>query len=238
MDVLEFTVFSWALEIKMLECQSIRAQNAAFSRVKGFNMLEFTAFSWVLELIILELKALSRIEGLKMLVFTAFSWVVVHTARPWRIFCTSGPSHWTPPMGTRVKQARFGKSAFLQQNGAFLGYVFCEEVWSTFVRTMVCWHVWFCEAFFVKLQYEQNLDDDNDKRGHMEALWGWRLNTKGQAESHVAWILNFKRWCSDGEIWDSLQRTALWHCNTFGLSHVMPWQVDPEHSAFLRFSAQ
>ena len=96
MDVLEFTVFSWALEIKMLECQGIRAQNAAFSRVKGLNMLEFTAFSWVLELIILEFAALSRIKGLKMLVFTAFSWVVVHTARPWRIFAHLAHSIWIP----------------------------------------------------------------------------------------------------------------------------------------------
>ena len=33
--VLEFTVFSWALEIKMLECQGIRARNAPISRVNG-----------------------------------------------------------------------------------------------------------------------------------------------------------------------------------------------------------
>ena len=77
MDVLEFTVFSWTLGIKMLE---------RHSRAKGLNMLEFTAFSWVLELIILEFTALSRIEGLKALEFTAFSWVVEHTASPWRIF--------------------------------------------------------------------------------------------------------------------------------------------------------
>ena len=32
---MEFTAFSWALEINMLECQGIRVQNPACSRVKG-----------------------------------------------------------------------------------------------------------------------------------------------------------------------------------------------------------
>ena len=44
------------------------------------------------------------------------------------------------------------------------GPLLCEQ-WS--VGT---WHVWFCEVFLVKLHYEQNLDDDNDRRGQSETL--------------------------------------------------------------------
>ena len=89
MDVLELAVFSWALEIKMLECQGIRAQNAAFSRAKGLNMLEFTAFSWVLELIILEFAANAGI-------YSIFMGAGAH-CKALAHFCASGPSHWKPP---------------------------------------------------------------------------------------------------------------------------------------------
>ena len=75
--------------------------------------------------------------------------LAIAIATPWR---TQAP----PPV--RVKQVRFGKLASLQQNGAvfwgqkyvLLGRValrFQWKVWSTFVRTVVCSRVWFCEVF-------------------------------------------------------------------------------------------
>ena len=70
----------------------------------------------------------------------------------------------------RVKQVRFGKLAFLQQNGAFLGknnldsrpfraMFSVKKVGSTFVRQMVYWHVLLhevCFAFFITNFHHKN----------------------------------------------------------------------------------
>ena len=64
------------------------------------------------------------------------------------------------PSRIRVKQVRFGKLVFLQQNWAFFGPKICVILgrfalrfqWKSlvhFCRTMVCLHVWFSEEFFV-----------------------------------------------------------------------------------------
>ena len=42
LNMLEFTAFSWVLELIILEF-------TALSRIEGLKMLEFTAFSWVVE---------------------------------------------------------------------------------------------------------------------------------------------------------------------------------------------
>ena len=193
MDVLEFTTFSWALEINMLECQGIRVQNPTCSRAKGLNMLEFKASSWVLELIMLEFATLSQIERVKTMTFTTFSWVVElnmlefptsswaleikmleFSAFLWALvlgrrrkathckalahFCTDCPPHWTPRRAharskhdlanwrSYSKMERFGgpKHVIL----GFFALRFLRKIRSTFVRTMVCWHVWLCEVFF------------------------------------------------------------------------------------------
>ena len=63
-----------------------------------------------------------------------------------------------PPPGVRVKQVRFGNWRSYSRTEHYLGqeYVilgrfalrFQWRVWSTLVRTMACFHVWFSEVFF------------------------------------------------------------------------------------------
>ena len=94
-----------------------------------------------------------------------------------------------PPTGTRLKRATIWQIGRHYRRS----YSRIEHFWATLsVKSLV---PLLCEQwsviFLSNCQYEQNLDDDNDRRGQSETLWGWRLNTKGQAESHVAWISNF-----------------------------------------------
>ena len=186
MDVLEFTVFSWALEIKML------AQHAG--------------------------------------IYSIFMGGGAHCKPLLAHFCTSGPSHWTTPTGTRVKQVRFGNWRSCSR---------MEHFWATFsvkkFRPLLCEQL---SVIFLKLQYEQKLDDDNDRRGQSETLWGWKLKTKRQAESHAAWILNFR---GDAVTVRSETPLSARPCDTATLLAWATWCREKLILSiwyFLRFSAQ